>query len=502
MGGSSGSPVFNNDWYVVALHHSGIPHERDGRIQTISGRDYDAKRDKEEDIRWIANEGIRVSRIVDTLKSALPDQPLLAPVYAATPKAARIEAPRGAMLQAVLRVPRSDLFDSSHANLSGVPAMDTRSVAGSAREVIVRLGIDGVGGVRLLDSAPGSAESWLGAEAKKKPSKPPAIDVPFNADYDDRKGYAADFLQPGDKTCQVLLPELSASLKANAERLLVKDPFDAKNDTVLKYHNFSVVMHSRRRFAIYTAANVDFGGRFDLARPADVWRVDPRIRQEAQVSNFYYARNQFDRGHLTRREDLEFGATRRDALISAADTCHWPNCTPQHARFNQNKELWQGIERYLLEDSIKKQDFRAQVLTGPVLDEDDPVWERFDKIQYPVRFWKVVAAINDSGKLFATAYLLDQSDVIDRYGIEAAGEVPFGAYKTFQVPVAEIERLTGLAFFSGGSGAKVPLSKADPIASPRPRRRLRSGSSPFESATVLAPDGYWPLDSVDAIIRE
>jgi endonuclease G len=33
LGGTSGSPVFNNDWQVVALHHKGVPEERNGSIR-------------------------------------------------------------------------------------------------------------------------------------------------------------------------------------------------------------------------------------------------------------------------------------------------------------------------------------------------------------------------------------------------------------------------------------------------------------------------------------
>jgi len=90
VGGSSGSPVFNNDWHVVALHHSGVSAEQQGRIQTIDGRDFDPERDTEADIRWLANEGIRVSRIVETLKAASGSHQLLQPVFGATPENARI----------------------------------------------------------------------------------------------------------------------------------------------------------------------------------------------------------------------------------------------------------------------------------------------------------------------------------------------------------------------------------------------------------------------------
>lgn len=61
--GSSGAPVFNDQWEVVALHHSGFP-ERDGqgRILTTDGQLW-RKEMGDERIRWIANEGIRIAAI-------------------------------------------------------------------------------------------------------------------------------------------------------------------------------------------------------------------------------------------------------------------------------------------------------------------------------------------------------------------------------------------------------------------------------------------------------
>ncbi len=43
--GSSGSAVFNDEWMVIALHHSGVPDPKDST-------------------KYIANEGIRISSIV------------------------------------------------------------------------------------------------------------------------------------------------------------------------------------------------------------------------------------------------------------------------------------------------------------------------------------------------------------------------------------------------------------------------------------------------------
>jgi endonuclease G, mitochondrial len=202
---------------------------------------------------------------------------------------------------------------------------------------------------------------------------------------------------------------------------------------------------------------------------------------------------------LTRREDLEFGKSASIALASAADTCHWTNCTPQHAKFNQNKELWQGIERHLLEGGIETGNYSTQVFTGPLLDEDDPVYEAFPDIQYPTRFWKVVATLKADGTLFTTAYLLDQSDVIAQFGIESTEEIPFGAYKTFQVKIAEIERLTGLKFTATIKSAKHSLSDFDPLAKgvPRPRRGTRRFN---ESTMEDAPVSYVPLSNLDDIV--
>lgn len=515
LGGASGSPVFNNDWYVVALHHCGIPDESDGRMRTVDGQIYDPRRHKEEDIRWIANEGIRVSRIVDTLRrSSVAAHPLLAPVFAGTPESTRIdEGPgdgRQTILQALIRnrsvASRQPAVAQPHdvsAIASRTPENAPMSNLDAPQDVNVTLRIHPDGDVSVLRADRAGAESAILEAARRKPKPQPGFDVPFNADYDDRQGYRADFLEENNADALVHLPKLGSALEKRAAPLLMDDPFDPENKHVLKYHNFSLVMDRHRRFAMYSAANVDFAGRHEMSRPRDVWRVDPRIELEHQVSGFYYVRNQFDRGHLVRREDLEFGATRRQALVSAADTCHYTNAAPQHSRFNQNRELWQGIERHILEDSIKERNFRAQIFTGPVLEESDPVWKKFDDIQYPVRFWKVVAALTDDGKLFATAYLLDQSEVVDQFGIEEA-EVPFGPFRTFQVPIHEIEALTGLSFRCGNPKKPVSLSEKDPLASGS-RRRRDATRSRLESARAernpYQEKGYVLLESFEDIER-
>lgn len=67
--GSSGSPVLNDQWELIALHHAGISDPK-------APQDRDAAS---------ANEGVRVSRIVATLRAAQLDGPFRALVDAALP---------------------------------------------------------------------------------------------------------------------------------------------------------------------------------------------------------------------------------------------------------------------------------------------------------------------------------------------------------------------------------------------------------------------------------
>lgn len=74
--GSSGSPVFNDQWDVVSLHHSAFPRrdsqknilKKDGKIWTDDM--------PEDEIDWIGNESIRISTIINHLEgiiSQIPD---------------------------------------------------------------------------------------------------------------------------------------------------------------------------------------------------------------------------------------------------------------------------------------------------------------------------------------------------------------------------------------------------------------------------------------------
>ncbi|WP_274562457.1 DNA/RNA non-specific endonuclease [Streptomyces spiramyceticus] len=232
----------------------------------------------------------------------------------------------------------------------------------------------------------------------------------------------------------------------------------AVETTVLPYTHFSVVFRPDRRLAASTAVMIDGRKLVDADRDDD-WRFDPRLPDSKQTGHPVYKNNPLDKGHLVRRLDPVWG-TRNEAEAANSDTFHYTNAAPQMDIFNQGKELWQGLENFLL-DHAEAFDRKLSVFTGPVLEDSDPPYRG---IKVPLRFWKV-AAFMQNGELASTAYVLDQSpdltrDAAARALAEAAragDPPPLGAFRTFQVPVANIAEITGL-----GLG---PLPAADRLPS-------------------------------------
>lgn len=72
--GSSGAPVYNRQWEIVALHRRSVPRVVDGNIMTKGGQVW-REGIPTRQIDWIGNEGTRVSSLVRHLR----DQPLAGP---------------------------------------------------------------------------------------------------------------------------------------------------------------------------------------------------------------------------------------------------------------------------------------------------------------------------------------------------------------------------------------------------------------------------------------
>ena len=247
-------------------------------------------------------------------------------------------------------------------------------------------------------------------------------------------------------------------------------PATAAGAVQLDYPHFSVLFRPDRRLAAVSAVNIHGALLRDIERTRDIWILDPRIPATDQLDEAAYDANDFDRGHLTRRRDPGWGiATEAKAANDA--TFHYTNAAPQASGFNQSKELWAGLEDYVLGHAATYEQ-RLAVFTGPILLPDDPTYRG---VQIPLRFYKIAAWLGDQ-HVSASGYVLDQTRLV-RHILAApdresrSAPPPLGAYRTFQVPIGDIARITDLTMPDLAAGDVLHLSSAvGPSAAPAANR--------------------------------
>lgn len=473
VAGSSGSPVFNNAWQVVALHHSGIPRtDRNGRWLTVDGTPWDASMD-ESRIAWTANEGIRVSSILAYLQANHARHPLAEAVLARPspprPNPGRERAEMGA----------------SHSR-------DGELCVTVPVRIAVRVGAE-CDAIRGLGPSGGGGRDAGGlAGTPKTPGPRPtgpitggveAVVIDQNT-YDQRPGYRPTFL--GEAALRIPLP----TLKDPARRKLLV-PVKGQPRGELKYWNYSVLLHKARKLAFLSAVNVDASQRPETAgREGDRWYVDTRVDARLQLDQSFYGSqrsfeakldrtlNPFDRGHLTRRLDAQWGRDDSLATRNGNDSFHFTNCAPQHWRFNQGAKRWLGLEDHVVSRFAGGQ--RASVFNGPVFDapvskmspdgrlrpsllgasHKDPT---FGGIAIPKLYFKIVACARGNQTLGVAAFLMSQEDLLRTVGRRLKGLPPApnealtdDEARLYQVRVRDIERITGLDFG--------PLAGSDTLA--------------------------------------
>ncbi len=293
-----------------------------------------------------------------------------------------------------------------------------------------------------------------------------------------RAGYDTAFL--GDDALLAPWPGVPADLEA-----LLATPSDAADDNPneIRYTHFGVKYRSDRRQPLMTAVNIDGAASVKIKRDDDKWFFDLRIPLSQQLTRHDYDDPEIDRGHMVRREDPNWGdeATARQAND---DTFHYVNAALQTSRLNQGKQLWQGLENYLL-DSARTEGFRLCVFTGPVFRPDDPLVE--DGLQVPLEFWKVAVMVDaETGGLHATAYLLSQGQLIRdllerRSRNEAVEGFTLGEYRTFQIAVRDLADATGYDLS--------PYVDADPL-----------GRSADDEGVAPSDPVFVPLDALEQVV--
>lgn len=446
--GSSGSPVFNKHWETIGLHHCGVPQMEGGKLVTINNRLVDPREDvPDNELIWIANEGVRVSALVESLSQqqlAAPEKQQLLdrllrtmtvdPLTMVTEQSPLVPGP--APLPSTTREPTRILGGSGLFQFSG--------------PVTILLG----GPLALPAGLPReSAAAGLAAPAPRRLEPVvPEKKLRFDEDYNRRNqhGYVEDFLDDWIVPPPTLTEDHSGAP--------LKD--DDGKPWVIPYYHYSLVMNQDRRLLAWTAANVDYSEQARAktktrkAYGGEDWRLDPRVALKApglQIENvdFYAPATRIDRGHIVRREDAAWGQTAKEAEYGNSDTYHWTNCTPQSEGFNQSAKdgIWGQFEEHIQRE-VQPLGGRMVVFAGPVLNPADPQRGYGDSpaIRVPMEFWKVVlCTAEEDGETVRLAYglVFDQTEPIQRLGYE---RMNMEDYEIYQMPIADITRKTGVAF--------------------------------------------------------
>jgi len=429
--GSSGSPVFNDQWQVVGLHHMGVPDrnedgeylDKDGNIVPRVGNKIDVSK-----IHWIANEGIRISVILKDIFAKHPESEFVNNLKKPVTTASKVGKP--AMTDTETNENKNTNMDTSNVQVS-FPA----SLMEANGNINIHIS-NGRNGQQPAAVSPkeASEEDELLTEAKK-------IDTENAMDFSACRGYLTKFL-----VVDIPLPQPKKEIKKFIGKLKGSDSI------TLKYHHYSVIFHTVRMMPVLSAINVNglTDKRLDKTkRGTDVWLRDNRMDFDIQLNDKYYKGSGFDRGHMSRREDANWGNTAEDARLFADLTCMYTNACPQIKTLNQSKQggLWGKLETVVLEHGAiqeKGKEAQISVFNGPIFnDKKDPV---YGGIQVPMEFFKIVLWLNDKKELKATAFKLSQTDLVGDIDFEAIDIDANIDFKEHQVDINVLERDTHLDF--------------------------------------------------------
>jgi len=428
--GSSGSPVLNDQWQLIALHSAGVPlKDAQGRYLDKNNEIIPEVNKKVDGNRmvWISNTGIRISSIMNKLNSEQIESPLIqylfSPAYTDSKDLLPLSYPIEWNSQPITN--EKMLVKDPVKSVTPAPA-------GTIQPVQITINIGSGGEVITTGVTAGKTESLapdLLAMEKK---------LEDEIDFSGCTGFDEYFL--GERTP---LPRPNAALKKKLAKLI-----DNPNSYLIKYHHYTTAQHTIRRMPVFSAANVSGLDRYKLDRGSDVWFRDRRIDMDVQLTDSFYELSNMDKGHMTRREDAEWGDTKTFAKNAAIMTCSFTNACPQVPALNRAifgyKGLWGMLEMQILEKGVKKEDgeeAKICVYNGPFFADSDEV---FKGIQIPVDYWKLIVWKNESGKLRSTGFKLSQAGLMS--GVEFEKLAFDEIFKEQSCSVKYIEKNTGLDF--------------------------------------------------------
>jgi endonuclease G, mitochondrial len=386
--GSSGAPVFNDQWYVFALHRQGVPKTRTdktGKVRVLrKGGGYVTPNDPDRAIDWAANEGIRISRIWDRLGALVAEN-----------------SPFAAMAKQVLQRIAANAGNPRSGPLPLVRTEGPR--AGPEPFELIRRSIE------AFKDAKGHDPNFLG---RKTPFPTPSPEV-----------------------------KAAVALAKNGDDVLHYEHFSIQMNRLRRMPFWTVV-------DIDGSLKAPHGARPPWSYDP---RMDDSLQPDDKIFTPGQSRKKaFDRGHMVRQLDPVWG-DQATADRAQTHTFCLTNVCPQEHGFNDHEwgNLEDHILDTAHEAGGKVVVYTGPIfkfddpLIGDLLKggprEDIPMPD----IRVPRRFFKIVVWRDGNGPLKAAGFLRDQTDEI---ASKPYFEMAFGGTAQEQHSIAGIEEMTGLSF--------------------------------------------------------
>lgn len=201
-------------------------------------------------------------------------------------------------------------------------------------------------------------------------------------------------------------------------------PAIGSNDQIVRHQRITLRYREQYEQADWVAYKLttDEASAY-LSREGNKFVPDPLVKTGSAVTTDY-TRSGYDRGHLAPAGDFNISPDDKQ------DTFYMSNISPQLGDFNRG--IWNDLEQKIRQWA--KRDKELYIVTGPVLKAGLPSIGKYNQIAVPAQYYKVILCLTD-----------EKPRMI---GFLMRNEFSNQNLKTFVVAVDDIERLTGIDFFS------------------------------------------------------
>ena len=185
------------------------------------------------------------------------------------------------------------------------------------------------------------------------------------------------------------------------------------------------------------------------------FRIDPKVKTGSAIEADYFLKSMksdstyvydgfgYDRGHLAPSADFRWSAT------ALSESFYYSNMSPMKPEFN--RDLWAKLEDMFRAYIYSHTNSQLYIVTGPILHDKLPKISRaVNHVSIPEKFYKLAIDIDNKN---AIAFIMSNTKI----------DSPI---ETYAVSIDEVEKQTGIDFYSGIDDALE--NELESISDPKP----------------------------------